>query len=781
MLSRPTSAAIRANSRLALKTFTVSKRFNSSEGSKDVNEKSTKKNEVKAFYNTYSEFMKTQKLNENGEFITERPTEADFENSELAKYLAKSEADKNASIEAKLKELADAHKVSTEELKKIFENKVALKRKEIKSSNEAMTNKINTFVTKLSSSVTGKDALIPDLLDALLPFAEDLSKSPVFEYIYHIDPAFAKALGNVIRTEPTEELVQTMTDAFKHGPISQITDEQYQQLKETIEGSSSAEQVESGAENLETEAKELTSEIEEQPVDGLTVLEIIFSNLNSYDDINNSPLLKLIEEIDGDFAALLKGYETIDPTDETRLKEKYEEIFNYCSDKSSKIYKAFGDSNSVDFAKVKKVLEQPLPIDLSELYEVFEFHSDYFESPLFSAIQEVDPTFAKLLQELETLPEGEELDAKNNEIDAYLVNKETDIYKAMNDITSDAFANLRSTLNLEWETIQNTVTPDKLVEYAITNGLDSDGFKLISKIDPEFSEYVTKIYNETNEEEAMKHYASLQEYLESPNAIIGALEDKSSLNYKLLSDLVFGKPEEYSQELAPSKVIEEQKSADSILEELLAEDQSKYPEEVRVINETYDLTLDVLNEIETELKNNTFIPVSRQVSEKLDKLLGFQPSKAQIEEVEQVRSSPPPKQTDEVLELAVNIIMKDGKKEAARKYLNRALYLLFLETRSNPVEKFKEALDIVAPVVVTKTVKTGFAKNYTVPVPLTERQRNRMALLWILKSSDSKASNDFSVRLCDEILHVLSGKSALMDKRVLSHKLAIANRSYLTI
>lgn len=781
MLSRSTSAAIRVNSRSALSSVIVSKRFNSSGGSDDAKVKPSRKNEVKAFYNTYSEFMKTQRLNENGEFISERISEADFENSELAKYLTKVEAEKNNSIETKLKELADAHNLSTEELKKKFEEKVALKREQIKSSNEAIADKINSFVAKLSSSATGKNALIPDLLDALLPFAQDLSKSPAFEYIYNIDPAFAKAFGNVIRTEPTEELVQAMTDAFKNGPISQITDEQYHELKQILDGSLPTQQEKLEIEQTESEADELTSEIEEQPIDGLTVLETIFSNLNSYDDINNSPLLKLIEQIDGDFAALLKGYETIDPTDETALKEKYEEIFNYCSDKNSKIYKAFGDSNSAEFLKVKKVLEQPLPIDLSELYEVFEFHPDYFESPLFAAIQQVDPIFANLLQELETLPEGDELDAKNIEIDAYLVNKETAIYKAMNDITSDAFANLRSTLNLEWETIQNTVTPDKLVEYSITNGLESDGFKLISKIDPEFTEFVAKIYNETNEEEAMKHYASLQEYLESPNAIIGALEDKNSINYKLLSDLVFGKPEEISQDVVAAEEPKEVKSADSILEELLAEDQSKYPEEVKAINETYDLTIDVLNEIETELKNNTFIPVSRQVSEKLDKLLGFQPSKAQIEEVEQVRSSPAPKQKDEVLELAVNIIMKDGKKEAARKYLNRALYLLFLETRSNPVEKFKEALDIVAPVVVTKTVKTGFAKNYTVPVPLTERQRNRMALQWILKSSDSKASNDFSVRLCDEILHVLSGKSALMDKRVLSHKLAIANRSYLTI
>lgn len=286
----------------------------------------------------------------------------------------------------------------------------------------------------------------------------------------------------------------------------------------------------------------------------------------------------------------------------------------------------------------------------------------------------------------------------------------------------------------------------------------------------------------------MATYAKIQDYLQESNPIVSALEDKESLNYQLLADQVFLKSDKDSEvpsvtedDVDTNQLEAAGEKADSVLENLKKEDQSKLPEDIAKMNEMYDMAIDIIDEIENELTSNTFIPVSRQVSAKLDKLLGFQPTAEQVTASEELKGKGLPKQKDEVLELAVNIIMKDGKKEVARKHLNRTLYLLFLETRSNPVEKLKEALDIVAPIVVTKTVKTGFAKNYTVPVPLTQRQRNRMALLWILNSSDSKASNDFSVRLCDEILHVLSGKSSLMDKKVLSHKMAIANRSYLSI
>lgn len=780
MLSRSHTVALKTSTKSHIRAVAVSKtllRFNSTDAAAtESNANESKGFKSKPLFNTYTSFLKSQKLNEQGEFIVERPTENDYENSELAKHLQHAKSEKDKLIDEKLKALAELNNVKFEDLKKKFDAKVDAKISLINSKNAEILSKIEKFTHLLALPVNGPSNLISDLLDGLLPFAENLNDAAAFKYIYEIDPVFAKAFGKVVRTEPTQESVNELAEAFKSGSISKITDVQYEELKSLLSNGQTLS-------SQEPAKSEISENIEEQPIDGLAVLETIFSNLNCYENIDNSPLLKLITEIDNEFAILLKSYETINPSDETALKSKYEEILNYCSDKKSKIFKAFGDINSPDFTKVKKVLEEPLPIDLSEIYEVFEFYPDYFNSALFKSINEIDPAFGNLLNELETLPEGEGLDAKNDEIDAYLSNIETPIYTAMNNTTSKSFESLRSVLESEWEKMESTVTPDKLIEYVVQNGLESDGFKVISKIDPEFADIVVKLYGEEDNEKAMEIYATLQEYLQTPNAITGALEDKESLNYQLLADNIFLKQnEEISTDIEPNTADELIiTKEDNALTELQNEDQSQLPEDVTKMNQMYDLTLDIINEIEEELTNNTFIPVSRQVSNKMDKLLGFQPSTEQVLSSESLKGKDLPKQKDEVLELAVNIIMKDGKKEIARKHLNRALYLLFLETRSNPVDKLKEALDIVAPIVVTKTVKTGFAKNYTVPVPLTQRQRNRMALLWILNSCDSKASNDFSVRLCDEILHVLTGKSSLMDKRVLSHKMAIANRSYLTI
>lgn len=793
MLSKSTVTAVRACTKSQIKTVTLSKqiltRFNSteanSESTADQATEPKKKLNKKPFFDIYTEYLKTQKLNEHGEFIVERPTEQDYENSELAKHVKSATSEKDKLIEAKLKALAEENDVKYEDLKKKFDEKVNAKIEHEKSKHLKVLSKIETFVNKLALPVAGPSNLVSDLLDGLLPFADKLNESKAFNYIYDLDPTFAKAFGKIVRTEPTQESVNEMAEAFKSGPISKISEEQYTELKQFL---SKDQEIVTSEDSTAT-----PSNVEHVHIDGLTILENIFSNLNTYQDIKTSPLMDTLEKIDPEFAILLKSYETIDSSNEEELREKYEEILKYCSNEESKIYKSFGDSSSEEFKLMDEALKQPVPIDLAEIYEVFEFYPDYFSSNLFKSIETIDPKFGKLLNELETLPEGKDLEEKNDEIDAYLADKESPINIAMNNTSSPSFVNLRSVLDAEWEKMESTVTADKLVEYIVQHGLESDGFKLISKMDPEFARLTQELCTEEDNEKAMGTYAEIQEYLQTANPISAALDDKESLNYQLLADQIFmksDKVETKSEEVAPNveesapevktgvSVVDNEKSTDNLLAE---EDQSKLPADVAKMNEMYDLTLDIIKEIEEELTNNTFVPVSRRVSAKLDKMLGFQPTAVQVSQVEELKDRDLPKQKDEVLELAVNIIMKDGKKEIARKHLNRALYLLFLETRNNPVEKLKEALDIVAPIVVTKTVKTGFAKNYTVPVPLTQRQRDRMALMWILKSCDSKASNDFSVRLCDEIVHVLSGKSSLMEKRVLNHKMAIANRSYLTI
>lgn len=701
-----------------------------------------------SFKSSFENFIKTAKLDKEGFFIKDQSTTKDFKLSTLNKFIEKSKLERDNLINEKLKQLSIDSKIDLNELKEKFNKLVSQKEIESKNKHDEIHKSIIDFSKNLKS-----DSFWDKLIDGLYPYGENLHKSPAFQLIKSIDEQFSIALANIIQTTPNKKSVSNLKSSFENGAISKISNEQYKEILNSLEQT--------------IEIEELNNQISDE-VDGETVMSTIFASLNMYEDINKSPLFMFIKEIDPSFATLLLNYSKIEPELESELEKSINEIVEYCSNKDSLIYKSFTDSESINFEKVKSILEQPLPIDLTEIYEVFETFPDYFTSDLFKIIESIDPEFCSLLKSLETVPEGKELDEVNSKVDEHLSNDSTPIYIAMNDVQSSNFQKLRDTIDQEWENFDNSVTTDKIIDYVSQNGIESDGFKLIEKIDLNFSKILSNLINEQDNEKVMEVYNSVQEFLDKPNEISFVLSDKESLNYQLLKDIILPAEEELL-------------AADEESGSLIKENQTHLPTEVKEINEMYDLTSKIIDELKMELENNTFIQPSRSIESSLEKLLGFQPTKDQLDSSLNLKEKPLPKHTDEVLDLCVNIIMKDGKKEIARKNLNRTLYLLFLETRKNPIELLKKALDLVAPLVITKTVKTGFAKNFTVPVPLTQRQRDRMALTWILASCDSKASNDFPVRLCEEIVFVLSGKSKLMEKRVLSHKMAISNRSYLKI
>lgn len=159
----------------------------------------------------------------------------------------------------------------------------------------------------------------------------------------------------------------------------------------------------------------------------------------------------------------------------------------------------------------------------------------------------------------------------------------------------------------------------------------------------------------------------------------------------------------------------------------------------------------------------------------------FVPSEEQLAEVEKYSNKSVPLPNDPVIENFTNLIMRDGKKERAQIKFSRALYMVYLKTRRDPVEVLYETLDKLGPLFQLKVKKTGTAKNRMVPFPLNRRQRNRYAILWILEGAEKKKSLDFSVRLAEEIIGAYEGKSLGYDKKLQLHKNAITNRAYIEL
>ena len=99
----------------------------------------------------------------------------------------------------------------------------------------------------------------------------------------------------------------------------------------------------------------------------------------------------------------------------------------------------------------------------------------------------------------------------------------------------------------------------------------------------------------------------------------------------------------------------------------------------------------------------------------------------------------------------------------------RQLYLVYCQTRQDPIQALEKSLDELAPLMITKTFNTGVAKASVIPVPLNKRQRNRIAWNWIVQSANQRVSGDFAVRLGEELTAITKGTSSAFETVSYTH------------
>ncbi|KAG0359314.1 hypothetical protein BGZ54_009992 [Gamsiella multidivaricata] len=140
---------------------------------------------------------------------------------------------------------------------------------------------------------------------------------------------------------------------------------------------------------------------------------------------------------------------------------------------------------------------------------------------------------------------------------------------------------------------------------------------------------------------------------------------------------------------------------------------------------------------------------------------------------EQVRSL----NNNPILKQLVNTIMKDGKKARAERFVADALLEIRTRTQSDPYLVVLDALELASPILKLTAIKKG-SKVLQVPSPMTERQRRRKAIVWILEASDKRrGEKKFKDRLASEFLAVVNGNSGALAKKNQLHKMALANRA----
>ncbi|KAJ2402560.1 hypothetical protein GGI23_000625 [Coemansia sp. RSA 2559] len=132
--------------------------------------------------------------------------------------------------------------------------------------------------------------------------------------------------------------------------------------------------------------------------------------------------------------------------------------------------------------------------------------------------------------------------------------------------------------------------------------------------------------------------------------------------------------------------------------------------------------------------------------------------------------------SDPLLSQLVNMIMRDGKKTQAERFVQMALCDIRETTNADPYKLLADAVEIISPLMDTKTGRQG-SKVVHIPRPLNLRQRRRHAFVWLLASVGKRNERMYHMRLSGELQAIVNGTSGILEKKLALHKMVLANRS----
>ena len=106
----------------------------------------------------------------------------------------------------------------------------------------------------------------------------------------------------------------------------------------------------------------------------------------------------------------------------------------------------------------------------------------------------------------------------------------------------------------------------------------------------------------------------------------------------------------------------------------------------------------------------------------------------------------------------------------------------------DPVRYLRLAIDSIAPLLRLRSQRGGAGGGVAlqIPVPLSERQRRRTAVMWILNAVEKKRSKGsgrsrFAHKVAEELVAIVEGRSGLWERRGQLHKQGVSARANLNV
>ncbi|WP_038054953.1 30S ribosomal protein S7 [Thermodesulfobacterium hydrogeniphilum] len=139
---------------------------------------------------------------------------------------------------------------------------------------------------------------------------------------------------------------------------------------------------------------------------------------------------------------------------------------------------------------------------------------------------------------------------------------------------------------------------------------------------------------------------------------------------------------------------------------------------------------------------------------------------------------PDPKYGSVLVAKFINNLMKDGKKNVARKIFYEALERLREKSGGeDPLKIFEKAVENVKPLLETRTRRVGGA-NYQVPVEVRPERQVSLAIKWIINAARARNERTMVERLANELWDAYNERGAAIKKRDDTHRMAESNRVF---
>ncbi len=125
----------------------------------------------------------------------------------------------------------------------------------------------------------------------------------------------------------------------------------------------------------------------------------------------------------------------------------------------------------------------------------------------------------------------------------------------------------------------------------------------------------------------------------------------------------------------------------------------------------------------------------------------------------------------------VNCVMRNGKKNAARKVVSQALAIAQEKVGEPALDVFKKAIDNIRPTVEVKSRRIG-GSTYQVPTDIKSSRQTALAFRWLINFSRNRSEKGYENKLASELLDAYNKRGGAFKKKEDTHKMAEANKAF---